>query len=480
MTGQSQAAHFRNISFSVAGTALPLIAGLAAIPMLLAGLGKGKLGLFTLALGLFGFTGLFDLGLGRALTRTVAHELGRGRPRSEVAGLMRRGLEAIAMLGCLWGIAIFLAAPHFADALHLQDRVIRDQAVMCVRILAVLVPFALLASGFNGSLEGDRAFRTVNVIRAPIGVATYLAPALVAIGTHSLVAAVATLAVVRLAGFAALLVSLSSAFPKFWSTKVVAAGSLWRYSGWLTVSNIIGPLLTTADRYYLATVFPPAVIASYTVAFDTIYRLTAFPFGAIGAVFPSLTNPRKTMGELRGILELAARGALIFWAIPLLLGSMFVEQLLTIWLGPDFASTSSGVARWLIAGVLVNGFTLVPFMALQAENRVATTIKFHLLEVVPYAAILLVLTRKFGISGAAMAWTSRVVIDAFLQFGAARKLHRPVRDRFDRLLVYAIIGVSMVFIGNLLPLWSRVAVALILTVFAIRLGMKFFEEARRG
>ena len=59
--------HVRNIIFSVAGTALPLIAGIVAIPMLLAGLGKEKLGLFTLALGLFGFLGLFDLGLGRGI-----------------------------------------------------------------------------------------------------------------------------------------------------------------------------------------------------------------------------------------------------------------------------------------------------------------------------------------------------------------------------------------------------------------------------
>lgn len=446
--------------------------------MLLAGLGKEKLGLFTLALGLFGFTGLFDLGLGRALTRTVAHELGNGRARAEVAGLIRRGLMAIAALGGLWAFGMFLAAPYFADAMDLQTD-IRAEVVMCVRLLAVLVPIALVASGFNGVLEGDRAFRTVNTIRAPIGIATYLAPALVALQTHSLFGAVVALALVRTVGSVALCVSLCRAFPGFWYAPVVAAGSLWRYSGWLTVSNIIGPLLTTADRYYLAAAFPPAAIASYTVTFDAVYRLTAFPFAAISAVFPSLTNPTKTANELKQILDLARRGGVIFWVTPLLLGSWFTEELLASWMGADFANAASSIARWLIAGIMVNGFALIPFVTLQADGRVQTTITFHLLELVPYAALLVALTNAFGITGAAMAWALRVVIDAFLQFGAARRLYHFASRSFDRLLLFAMVGAALVFAGPLLPIWLRAVIALVLGAFAVRSGLKVFGETSR-
>jgi len=91
----------KNAAWNILGVGLPILAGLLAVPLLLHGLGQARFGVFSLALGLFGFAGIFDLGLGRALTQTVASELGKGSPQAAIAGLARKAL-----------LAVFAWAPH--------------------------------------------------------------------------------------------------------------------------------------------------------------------------------------------------------------------------------------------------------------------------------------------------------------------------------------------------------------------------------
>lgn len=57
----------RNAVWNVAGTLTSIGVGVIALPVLLHALGAARLGVFTLALGLIGFSGLLDLGLGRLL-----------------------------------------------------------------------------------------------------------------------------------------------------------------------------------------------------------------------------------------------------------------------------------------------------------------------------------------------------------------------------------------------------------------------------
>ena len=65
----------RNTAWSVAGHGAPLVAALFAIPVILHGLGTDRFGALSLAWLLIGYVSLFDLGLGRALTKLVAEKL---------------------------------------------------------------------------------------------------------------------------------------------------------------------------------------------------------------------------------------------------------------------------------------------------------------------------------------------------------------------------------------------------------------------
>ena len=73
--------------YNLFGTGIPLLVGLISIPILLKSLGNQSFGLLTLIWTAIGYFGLFDFGLGRALTQQVASF--RSNQNSNISSLIR-------------------------------------------------------------------------------------------------------------------------------------------------------------------------------------------------------------------------------------------------------------------------------------------------------------------------------------------------------------------------------------------------------
>lgn len=393
------------------------------MPMLLQGLGAARLGVFTLAIGLIGFSGVLDLGLGRALTQAVASERGRGAVPSELAALVRRALWLLSALGVFWGGALWVGTPVLVERVFGFEALVVREAVAGLHWVAVSLPAALVATGLVGCLEGYQRFAAVNVARLFLGTATFLAPGLTAALTQRLDLALAALAVVRIA---ALLPWYFLVRPHVGErggrpATADALGRLTRFGAWLTVSSVVGPLMVFADRFYLASVLPPAVVALYTVPLDAVSRIAALPMGAVNAAFPELAKRTASRAASAELVRAAATAMALLWlpliAIPMLLA----EELLGWWLNAAMASECRDLARWLLLGVFLNGFAHIPYAMLQSVGRSDLTAKMHLLELPAYALLLVFAVAEFGILGAALAWCLRITLDTILLFvGAVR------------------------------------------------------------
>ena len=65
----------RNIAWNFVGLGTPLILALITIPQLIAVLGAARFGVLTLVWMVVGYFSVFDLGLGRSLTKLVAERI---------------------------------------------------------------------------------------------------------------------------------------------------------------------------------------------------------------------------------------------------------------------------------------------------------------------------------------------------------------------------------------------------------------------
>lgn len=439
----------KNAGWNLIGVSLPLLAGLIAVPLLLHSLGQAKLGVFSLALGLFGFAGVFDLGLGRALTQTIASEQGKGASQPAIAGLVRQGLLAVGILGLIWGALLYWgAAPIALDLFHLTGA-LADETILGVHALALALPFMLLSTSLTGVLEGLQQFRAVNLLRAPLGAATFLIPALVAQFTDNLGWVIASLAATR--GLA--LVLWSALVWRHFPLRTpnpdhpkLSANAMWRFTGWLSVSNLVGPFMVHADRFYLASIFPPALVALYTVPLDALVRATVLPSVAMNAAFPALaelgTQAKNQPQDqaARNLIRGAGYLMLGLWFLPILLVSLLLPQLLGLWLGAAFADQIITITQWLILGILINGFAHIPFALLQSAGRSDITAKIHLIELPLYAAALVLFTQHWGITGAAIAWFSRVLFDSVALYGIAIRQFPRIRPTLKPLFGAALLA----------------------------------------
>jgi O-antigen/teichoic acid export membrane protein len=432
----------RNAVWSVCGTLASVAVGLVALPILLHALGADRLGVFTLALGLIGFSGLLDLGLGRSLTQSVSSALGRGRPRDAVAALVWKVMRLLVGFGIFWSLVLWFLVPWLVTGLfHLQDP-LASETIFGLRAVALSIPFALVATGAMGSLEGLQEFRRVSTGRAILSVAQFGLPTLVALGRPDVGWVIAALAASRVLSMGLWLQILKRALPPQPGLRSDPADflHLLRFGGWLSVSNIVAPLMAYADRFYLASFFPPAALATYTVPYDAMSRVTTLPMTAMGAVFPALAEAQARSEDSAPLLCAAMKALLALMLPPLLLAMVFAEPILSLWLGQRFALSTLPVFRILILGVFANSVAHVPFALLQANGRSDTTAKLHLAELPAFVGLLFWAVSIWGVVGAAVAWTLRVALDSALLYGSAMLLQPAQRWVLMKGLGWAILA----------------------------------------
>ncbi|WP_417764866.1 oligosaccharide flippase family protein [Shewanella chilikensis] len=445
----------RNAIYNVAGVTLPSIAGILAIPILLANLGADRVGIFTLAMGVVGFAGVFDLGIGRALTQSVASAVGANCNRQTISRLIRRALTVVFLVGFLWGGSLWAMSDSIVHSLFSLEGALASEAVKGVSWLSLALPGLLLSSSLIGVLEGLQRFALVNVWRVPLGVLVFMVPALCSFHFQDIGIIIGCLVMTRLAGLIIWAMVIPAALAEHQGeSERYDERLLWRFTGWLTVSNVVGPLMVQVDRFYLASLFPPASVAYYTVPLDTLFRMTSLPVAAMNAVFPALAQSGSQSPDSAKLLRGAAWFTLAFWVVPVFCVGIVLKGLLTLWLGAEFAGAALLISQWILLGVLINGFAHIPYALLQSAGRSDITAKLHLVELPMYLLMVYFLVSIFGVLGAAVAWTLRIALDTFLLYSVSCVKFSEMRNNLllaARIMVVAVAGfTALILVGGVL------------------------------
>lgn len=418
----------RNTLYNIAGQGSAIVIGVAVLPITIHALGDARFGLLGLAWALLGYVGALDLGLGRATTQFVAQLLGTGATGDD-ARLRRIATLSIVSqvaIGVIASAAVALLAPHLVALLRVAAPLRAEAQAMTVA-LALSIPLVMLAAGLRAVLEAAQRFDIVNLIRTPASAAIFVVPAVAAPLGASLPAIVLMLAGVRVAACVASALAIRRVIPGFrWELRLQwpALRALLGYGGWVTVSSVVGPVLVYLERFLLAAIVGVAAVGYYTAPAEVAMRLLIVPAGLASALFPAVTSAgipavgRYVARPLR-MLALAL--------VPVvLLVAVFAHPLLAWWLGAEYAAQGAAAFSILAVGVLINGLGHVPYAYLLGRGRPDLPAKFHLLELPLYVAAAWLLIRGYGVTGAALAWTLRVTLDAAL-LGAAVWREQPLR-----------------------------------------------------
>ena len=236
-------------------------------------------------------------------------------------------------------------------------------------------------------------------------------------------ATVALLSAVRIITIVAFFVCCMRTCPAVWNRRcfgVTALGPLLRFGGWITFDNLIGPLMISVDRFIIGSLLSVGMATYYVIPQEMLTKLLIIPMGLQQAIFPAFSGVSRTEAAL---LYRKSADTILLLMLPLaLLVLLFAREVLTLWMGPAFASKSFHVLEWLSTGILINSVAHVPSSMIQAIGRPEVNAKIHTLELPVYLVLAWWMIGHYGILGAAIAWVLRVSVDTACFFAVGYRV----------------------------------------------------------
>jgi O-antigen/teichoic acid export membrane protein len=415
----------RNAVLNLAGLGVPLVVAFITLPILIRYLGTERFGVLALAWMLL--TYLAELGFGSTTTRYAAEALGAGRGH-ELGGIAwtTAGLQALA--GLAEGVALAMVTPWLVGSVLNIPDVLMSDARTCLYLLAAAIPLVGLGKSFRGLVEAAQRFDLALLVHLPITAGTYVLAAIGAVLGWPLPAIFGVIVASRIISLPGYLLVARHALPGISLRPAIHRGrrrELTMFAGWVAVSTIVSPLLVYLDRFMVGVLLSMTAVTFYAAPYELVARLALIPAAIVGALFPvfsQLSGERdRTQAESLAARSITLVVVVLGPAMILILGG--ARDGLSLWLGPEYASRSALALQILAVGVLANAAAHVPYGLLQGMGRPDLPARFHLIELPLQLLIAWVLVSRFGIPGAALAWTGRVLLDAALLFGAGARLH---------------------------------------------------------
>lgn len=469
----------RHTVFNLIGLGAPLLVAVGTIPVLIHQLGPSRFGLLTLIWAVVSYFGLFDLGLGRALTQQLAVVFAN-KEYKKVGPLVGTAIVLMAMLGVMAGVLMAAAASWGVGLIH--DVPDRQEAVNAVYAMALAMPFIVLTSGFRGILEAQHAFGIINLIRLPMGLFTFLGPlAVVLYGGGTRLDYIAWILVAGrviacgVHAYYAWRVLPAERTALAWHAELLKP--LCSSGGWLTVSNIISPLMSYLDRFVLGAIVSASAVAYYATPQELVLKLAIVPIALTAVLFPALSASIKDSQESTFILVKKAIFWLFLTILPITVAiTLFAEKLLSSWINKDFSNESAVLLQILSIAMFIGSMAQIPFTVIQSAGQSKITALIHCVEVPVFLLLLWFLTSFLGAQGAAYAWLFRILVDTVLMTLASMfVLGQPLSKILNLRVVSAGVFAGFCFGGALLPegmarvLWMLAVILLVSFVFIFSL-----------
>lgn len=387
-----------------AAVAIPVFAWIARI------VGIELFGVFTLSFAIAGYASIFDFGLSRALIREVA--INKDKP-SVVNIFINTATVLIFMLSTVASLTVFFSSHWIVDFINVSS-VYREDARDGIHLLALCLPPMLITQVWLSYFEGLEQFAYLSYFKVFSSLSTVLLPLALALYYPSFTMLVLGLVIARFLTFTASALWINKHIKIKLYMEWDYAVKLFKFGSWLTVSSVIGPIMVYFDRFILSSIVGAKQVAFYTAPSELILRLITLPSAVSRTLFPNFSAHSSKDNERIykfSVIFLGLSAALI--ALPVYI---FADEILTLWMGAEFAGEPKWVLRILVIGFVINAMAQVPFTQLQAKGLSKITALVHCIEALPYLIILYFLINIYGITGAALAWLVRVFLDTIIMF----------------------------------------------------------------
>lgn len=410
----------RGSGLNLIGALCSQSASLVLISAIAVQLGQEDVGRYAESYALLSLLGLLSLaGLRNGLTRFTAIYLADGNPGG-VRGTIRSGLAlTLAVSTCIAAI-LALSADSVADVMN--DPALRSP-VLLVALTLPASAFEDVALAATQGWRSQKAFALIGLIADPTSrLVLTVAALMLGAGLNG-----AMWALVASSWIGAVLAALSLRsrlrdVPKV--APVVELRRVLSFSGISWVSALATTGLVWADTLLIGLLSTQADVGRYTIA-TRLVTLAVFVMAPINAAFTPQIAHFSHIGNIAAVSK--SYGAANRWIMRLsmpafLMLLIFPDDLLGFFGRGFSAGEATAVTMILAVGQMVSAAAGPCGGVLNMSGRVSLSMVDNLAAVVANVALNLWLIPRYGIVGAAVAWSSTLIVTNIVKAVQVRAL----------------------------------------------------------
>ena len=409
--------------WTLGGSLLPLAVSFVTTPFIIRFLGAEGYGVLLLVGLIPTYFSFADFGMGVASTKFASEAYGEGDKKKE-AEYVWTATAVAAVSALIVAVPIFVFSYVIVRALNVPDHLL-DQASTALKIASASFFAGILASVFNSpmlarlrmDLNAASAATPKVLLAAITPIILYLGGGLVGAVTWGLIVSTATVVLVFFLS-ARLLSRLR--LPTF---NRALLSPLFKFGGGWFMAMCATILLSNTEKILLSSFVSVKALAYYSVAFTVANMAVVFSWAMVQSLIPAFSQllASEKRDAFNYLFSKSLRLSFI-WLLPsLTILFVIAKPFFSIWAGEEFGRESTLPFYILLAGLFFNILAYVPYSAIVAAGHSGFLAKVYWLELVPYLVSGFLLINYFGIVGASIAWSVRVILDAVLLTWLARK-----------------------------------------------------------
>ena len=407
----------RNTAYSLLEMLLPFILMLVATPFLLLRMGTENYGLWNVALAFIGLLGIFDLGMGTAVTKFIAEYLEK-RDVQNISSTATTAIVLNALVGLVFTVILYWFSPWLSQLFSSTE--VPTIKIEIVFRLAALGLFPMLFENICLAIpKGFQDYKTPTLILTFQNATTLLLAMIITLVNGSIIHVV-TGTVIIIWFFTILSLMLAYQRLRQLEAKIVfSSNALHELLGYMLFMGLTGigiKIFTLFDRVVVAQVLGFSAAAYYIIATGIANKFPAFASAATQALLPAFSS-WSVNHEKRLIWKKLFKATLIMGVVVLVPGTIFLlisRPLLIAWLGTQAGETVLYPMRILVFIYMVKTVTAPSF---QAANGLGfpwiTTIAVTVASLGTISLIVL-LGKSQGLVGASWAniasWSLFIII----------------------------------------------------------------------
>jgi O-antigen/teichoic acid export membrane protein len=416
----------KNSIYNLIGFGIPLIAAVLLLPFLIHGLGDERFGILGIAWVVLGYFSLFDLGIGRSVTKLIAEKIGSNESE-QIPPLFWTAFSLIFFVSTSVACGLFFLVPSFVYNLFKVSNDLKIETLQSFYLIVFSIPIVATSASIRGVLEAYQEFGVISFIRVLLGISSFVVPVFCLFVTQNLVWIILSLVVFRIIIWILYLYQCFKINPALKSTRNFDRGlikPIIRLGGWMSISSIVVPLNLYLDRFMIGTLVSASAIAYYVTPYEITSKLLIIPSAFAGVLFPAISAMHRRDSEYSNKLIIRATKYIFLILYPIVFFIvMFAQDGMVFWIGRQFAENSYMILKILALGALFNSIGYVPFAFLDGIGRSDITAKVQLIELPFYFLLMWFSIKVGGINGAACAWGFRTAVDSAILWFFAQKLN---------------------------------------------------------